>query len=992
MTRRTKTPEADAPADSGGTADLSRTVQGDQLLSGGTVSGPRAVRVDGDQSGIISTGDNSVNIINQLTVTPTAFSLPGRDDPDRLGLVENPIQVLNLGSTVTEAKSLEASNPLESARLYGVLADSLQTANFPDHATRQRIRQAQLLHVGGDSAAAFAILWNLAVAEFKSGAARRSGILAGSLDMLRPGLDDLQTAKLVVLSAAQEWYERGSLLASIAPALEVVVAAADPEATFLVCIVLEQAVADGWFDFDPPYSLVTPDIPDENTPGFLARLRRCADNLTSSDAAIRARLACAVADAALTVISTAAQTEAVYAPILDRAGAGRYLHADSLVYARAARGFAMHGDTVRAIDLWRQSILQASQSRRYGDVLACRRALNAALLEQPTPPVEELDFPSSLPNADRLLEAAQPPAAQALRALHAGLLPDAFVLTRRYLWESRLSGQLSDERASFELFGDIMLAAGRQAVAVIAWMIGGTADKAAAAAASATVPVDARPWAMSPARACQAAAAQVMGAQARSYGAKAAEEPVNLLLGMTGELWTTRRIAPDPSVDAVKALSQFGIDLPQSAVDPVLGILQPHLAADGGLTPETVDLVIQLYWAVPDRREDLGAVIGSQLSRDDSPPGLWEMVANLPSQARDPLTSVIGTLAESGDRDALLTLAKWGQSTPEVQLAARRTAAYLLRRPASQPSSTWSYTTQFADTADLLIALVGAEMPAGVNPGDLRPGVGPVLTGRRPFAITLSVADPTADTATTVDTDHADDIPGSGNPVHLADEEVGTNSAVPAGSSWEPDQAAITSAGEPTAVAVSVARHLLLYAENQYAPAFIRTEAVAALHTLLRVLPTDVNGGLAGYLLAIAENPELNDFDQAEIASQNPLSRGRLDTGAKNLPVFALLASATAAGLVASRWNSIFRMTLVRSAHRACGPGSHRISWSCGSYPVRAVAGEGGGGEDLEQERGEREIGVLRGKKPRRCSSRRPGHAGSRSCPGGSPRPLPRSR
>lgn len=48
-----------------------------------------------------------------------------------------------------------------------------------------------------------------------------------------------------------------------------------------------------------------------------------------------------------------------------------------------------------------------------------------------------------------------------------------------------------------------------------------------------------------------------------------------------------------------------------------------------------------------------------------------------------------------------------------------------------------------------------------------------------------------------------------------------------------------------------------------------------------------------------------------------------------------------------------------------------------GAGPVRAVAGEGGGGEDLEQERGEREIGLLRGKKPRRCPSRRPGHAGS---------------
>src|SRR5260370_41393147 len=48
-----------------------------------------------------------------------------------------------------------------------------------------------------------------------------------------------------------------------------------------------------------------------------------------------------------------------------------------------------------------------------------------------------------------------------------------------------------------------------------------------------------------------------------------------------------------------------------------------------------------------------------------------------------------------------------------------------------------------------------------------------------------------------------------------------------------------------------------------------------------------------------------------------------------------------------------------------------------GTGPVRAVADEGAGGEDLQQERGEREIGLLRGKKPRRCPSRRPGHAGS---------------
>ena len=48
-----------------------------------------------------------------------------------------------------------------------------------------------------------------------------------------------------------------------------------------------------------------------------------------------------------------------------------------------------------------------------------------------------------------------------------------------------------------------------------------------------------------------------------------------------------------------------------------------------------------------------------------------------------------------------------------------------------------------------------------------------------------------------------------------------------------------------------------------------------------------------------------------------------------------------------------------------------------GAGPVRAVAGEEAGQENLGQERGEGEVGLVRGKKPRRCLSRRPGRAGS---------------
>jgi hypothetical protein len=61
-----------------------------------------------------------------------------------------------------------------------------------------------------------------------------------------------------------------------------------------------------------------------------------------------------------------------------------------------------------------------------------------------------------------------------------------------------------------------------------------------------------------------------------------------------------------------------------------------------------------------------------------------------------------------------------------------------------------------------------------------------------------------------------------------------------------------------------------------------------------------VNSRLAGRLLTIAENPARNEHDQAELASQDPLSRGRLDMGAKGLPMQALVVAASAASSAAA--------------------------------------------------------------------------------------------
>lgn len=53
---------------------------------------------------------------------------PGPGDPIHFGLVEDPVEVLNLGAFAVDARALEKDDPLGSAHLYGVIADTLEEA------------------------------------------------------------------------------------------------------------------------------------------------------------------------------------------------------------------------------------------------------------------------------------------------------------------------------------------------------------------------------------------------------------------------------------------------------------------------------------------------------------------------------------------------------------------------------------------------------------------------------------------------------------------------------------------------------------------------------------------------------------------------------------------------------------------------------------------------------------------------------------------------
>ena len=88
-----------------------------------------------------------------------------------------------------------------------------------------------------------------------------------------------------------------------AEALEGLAAAKDPEVALLACMTLERALADGLFDFDPPRSVFVDT--DVSTAGQLGRIVATGEAAAAqaASAALRARLRCVIADAALRAAS-----------------------------------------------------------------------------------------------------------------------------------------------------------------------------------------------------------------------------------------------------------------------------------------------------------------------------------------------------------------------------------------------------------------------------------------------------------------------------------------------------------------------------------------------------------------------------------------------------------------------------------------------------------------------------------------------------------------
>ncbi|TQC46534.1 hypothetical protein EEB14_25685 [Rhodococcus sp. WS4] len=784
--------------------------------------------------------------------------------PQALAFVHHPARVLNVESMLETANDVEETDPGSSANLYSNAADVLEGAGFAAHAYEVRQRAAKALAAAGDNSAAFSILFEICLTKVRSGAS------TNPLSQLKNVADSItEKAKYTLLSELAEWNEQASHLSTSVPALRELETNRDPAHPELCCMILENALVDGLYDFTPPHSSFVDTSDGDPTP-LLIELSDMAGRLTPSDPILRARIACGVADSSLRLNADPSEVDAAYRDIVLAATAGGFLEANGLTAARHAYALAVRGERTTAQMWWQRSILDSCEAGYYGDALSAFRSISDIVFDHGNFPNSIQNVVAAFPNRRKLLaNSSYDPHLSALDLAHQQKLPDAFGDTRRYLREVRLSGSLSHERQAMSLLADVLVAAEQPGPALFAYVAAGEGKKAEELAHR-LAPVDISKWIASTEPRRRAGVMRVIKAQADRYPDELIPLVTVLLLTDATQVWNRyKRFGAYPEREAVKALAQLGRRIPETAINDILQIAEPALDAELDGSDTIVELLIQSYFAVPVRRTEIAAAIARMMRPESTPPVLWGWIQGLPEGVRGELIPAVEIAAAAGDADAVATAAAWGLPTPNLQRAARQACAALLRRPVGIDRAFYDVGTEEGATVDLLLALLSLDEselvdidPALLTAAEARPAGGMIF--RASF-----------------ERSEVSEIP-------VAAEEG--DAAVPD----RPDVSA-TLAGGPTADLVKVvAEKLLAIGEDSKDSGTTRRNAIAALGRLLPYVEPDIAELFAHRLEAVHHNPVHSVADQVVMGMNHGLSRMRMGTGEGHLASTALKIAAQA--------------------------------------------------------------------------------------------------
>lgn len=802
--------------------------------------------------------------------------LPAPAAPAALAFVESPYEVLGLTTLRAEASALETTDPARSSELFRSLAGELQRSGFPGHAATITRRQAKCLQAAGNEQGAFEILTALVITELLSRSPDTFSVARRELADAAAALGPVQVARCDAIGAIALWHEDMCDLAAVVPALQTMADNGDPLAGTLICLALEQALVDGWYDHATAESPFTRGLADPDP--HLQELRALAASADPPDPMMRGRLRAAIADASLAWDSTPEEVGAAYADALGDASGGRFLTARGLVTSRTAFAHGIRGDFMRAEQLWRQAAIYASEDGYHGDVRHALRSNQRLAHDQGLPAGSTLEILQALPNRSRMLAGSYDPALIAFEHAHNGKVRDAFGDGRRYLWESRIGGHWQEWLLATKLVGDVFVEAGHFSNAIQLLVAAGHAEEASAAAKQVPEYVDTLRWVNASTPRVQAAAIRALRVQIPLLPEALDDQVQATLCAITSSIWT-ERWNPHPAREAIAALTTFRQRLRPTVVDPVIELVEPARTQPTGVSEQLASLLMQLYGAVPERRGDIAAVIADLLSLESPPHNLWNTIETVPEGMRTELAAVIEPLAQIGRPPALKTLAAWGTANVNVQYLARLACASLLRNPVGTQRESLRVTSQADATVDLLTYLASLEEHDDIPAEKLAPST-TYKAGGVIMQVQFGPSAPPPPTETGLQP-----VPAPTPAPEPTAEEVEALKV--------PDEAAQIAGGDVGALVSAVALHLAEVAEDalDYGPE--RVNAVAALHQLTAHLDVATAAGIGVRMFDLHRNPVLGEIDHFNAGMNSPLGRSRFNLGADRLGPYALMVAAS---------------------------------------------------------------------------------------------------
>ena len=408
---------------------------------------------------ISSLSDVSQETLGEVRTLSSDFTRTNRT-PTAKALLDGPIRALRLQSKLLNAEQM--SDPDDSAKALGKIADDLAANGYFFHSRMIEHKQAEVLANGNQISKALSIWMNLALVELQTGRLWISSDVKQCLDNYRESASDTEKAKVDATLALENWYEHSrETIQKVQNVLTLLNKESDPDALRFAVLLCEflSIEFEGW------------------NAGQYQKLKDVEHLALDWEDPFVVRFHILMAEA-----------REDWNELLALVSRDSFTAADTgLILCRYGRWLTLQGRGEEAINAYQDSIEPLAEAGLFGE---CSGALQSIVFNEfklvgPSDSViETFELAKVGSGGESRFRYSGNPRIVCIGELYESSsngqpkLADALRAAQGYLWESRVSGNVSAEMEARKFLGDTYRLAGESSAAILNFVLAGEATKA----------------------------------------------------------------------------------------------------------------------------------------------------------------------------------------------------------------------------------------------------------------------------------------------------------------------------------------------------------------------------------------------------------------------------------------------------------------------------------------------------------------------------------